>query len=156
MRLFVTLDGVSGKIGGESSIGSFASLIPVGIQVASQESTEGKAVNLHVCLTEKAFKFDAEMEVTTGLHAWRNRGFARYRTGGKPLADVTEALLRHGRGLELGPDSDGLLNCNMGYGGSAGGKVTFQPDPDALLDDSLGGHGGRQLAYESAQDPRFH
>lgn len=125
--------GVEGVVLREDLIEQAAGQAPVRLSVPLQESAEKKVFNLHVCLTQKAFEFDADIANNTGL-AKHAHAFGRSRTGGKALADVTEALLKHGGGLELGPDSDGLLNQTPGGADNRGDSETLPADLPSMLD----------------------
>jgi hypothetical protein len=131
-RCFIQrMDGTDRRVVREDLTERTAGITPVRLSVPLQESAGKKVFNLHVCLTEKAFQFDAEIATNTGL-AKHARAFGKSRTGDKALADVTEALLKHGGGLELGPDSDGLLNQNPGGTNNPG--ETLPPDLPGILD----------------------
>ena len=127
------VDGIYKKVVQEDRTKRPAGVTPVRLSVPLQQSSGKKVFNLHVCLTEKAFKFDAENGTSTGL-AKHGRTGGKARTGDKALADVTEALLKRGGGLQLGPDSDLLLNLNPGGGDPRGAEEMPPADLPGILD----------------------
>jgi hypothetical protein len=109
VRLFATLDNCGkewvdgGKKGGkpqsDSALSSFTSF------TRKHHSTpRGPAVFLHVCMTEKACRYNYE---DGGFGGLKN---GKTRKGNNHLLTITIALRSYGLGLEQGPDSDEYLN----------------------------------------------